>query len=481
MKYRPLKIFGAMLAIVATGFVSGCNNAPAKVETSEVQTQETQTAQVSTVADIALYEDAIQARMDAGHGVGVAISIVDNDSQSFILKGMANPETGQKITDDNLFEIGSITKTFTGILLADMVLKGEVNLSDPVSKFLPANVTMPDYKGQAITLEDLATHRSSLPRMPNNFAPADPKNPYVDYTAAQMYAFLSGYKLKEPIGTSVEYSNLGMGLLGHVLERQSGLSYEALVTKRILEPLGMTNTFMVVPDHKMPNFAIGHNAAMEPTSYWDINTLSGAGALRSDINDMSIYLKANMGLIETDLNAAIQLSHEKRFNAPAVDGSVGLAWFTETLGDKSVTWHNGGTGGFRTYMGFDTTHKRGVVVLANAQDDPDLIGRAILTGDPETIRPDEIDPNLIFTEAELEKFVGEYQLAPTFTITITRKDTQLFGQATGQDKFQIFPKSELEFFLKVVDASLIFEQGEDGEITGLSLDQGGMMQPAPKL
>lgn len=470
-----------MLAIVAAGIVSGCDNAPAKIETSEVQTQDTQIAQVSTVADVALYEHALDARMDGGHGVGVAISIVDKDTQSFILKGMANPETGQKITNNNLFEIGSITKTFTGVLLADMVLKGELNLDDPVSKYLPDNVTMPSYEGQFITLEHLATHTSALPRMPYNFVPADPSNPFADYTPELMYEFLSSHRLKRPIGESIEYSNLGMGLLGHVMEQRSGLSYEALVTERILEPLGMTNTFMVVPEDKMPIFAIGHNAAKDPANYWDINTLSGAGALRSDIKDMTLYLKANMGLIDTELSGAMALSHKMHFSDSDDDSFIGLAWFTKFMDGETVTWHNGGTGGFRTFMGFDTANNRGVVVLANAQDDPDLIGRAILTQNPESIRPDEIDPDLVFTELELEKFVGEYQLAPTFTIMITRKDTQLFGQATGQDKFQIFPKSELEFFLKVVDASLIFEQGEDGEITGLTLDQGGMMQPATKL
>lgn len=480
MKRRAKNIFGS---VIMTGLLAasltGCDDAPAEI-TPDAETPKAETTSIEPL-QIAAFQAPVQARLDAGYGVGIAMSIIDQDTEHFILKGLANQDTGQAISRDSLFEIGSITKTFTGILLADMVVRGEVNLDDPVSKFLPDDVTMPDYDGTPITLLDLVTHRSSLPPMPDNFTPADMSNPYADYTPAQMYAFLSGYKLKKPIGSNVEYSNLGMGLLGHVLARHSGLSYEALVTERILEPLGMRNTFMVVPDPKKPDFAIGHNAAMEPTSYWDINTLSGAGALRSDINDMTLYLRANMGLIETDLDEAIQLSHEKRFGAPSAGGSVGLAWFTQTIGDKTVVWHNGGTGGFRTFMGFDTAHKRGVMVLANAQDDPDLIGRAVLTDNPESIRPDEIDPDLIFTEVELEKFVGEYQLAPTFSITITRKDTKLFGQATGQDKFQLFPKSRLEFFLKVVDASIIFTQDESGEITSLTLDQAGMMQPAKKI
>ena len=395
--------------------------------------------------------------------------------------GLADTAKGQKIDKETLFEIGSITKTFTAIILADMVIKGEVKLEDHASKYLPTSVTMPEYGGAKITLKDLATHTSALPPLPDDFIPADMKNPYADYTSEQMYAFLSGYKLERPIGKEVAYSNLGMGLLGHILELHTGKPYEQLVAERILSPLGMPDSFITIPAHKAENFAIGHDPLGQPTSYWDIATLAGAGALRSDISDMSTYLKANMGLIDTPLAAAIKMSHKFQHKAGENGSYIGLAWLTQDMDGKNITWHNGGTGGFRTFLGFNSDNKRGAIVLANSQDQADLIGRSILTRKPEMLEPVVEDTSLNLSVEQLERFVGDYQLAPEFIISITRTGDELFLQATGQPKLPIFVKSEMEFILKVVDASVIFEENDQGEINKLILDQGGVKQPASKL
>lgn len=424
------------------------------------------------------YQKLLEQRLERGLGAGFAVSIIDDGQQDYLFAGVADKGLQSKIDKDSLFEIGSITKTFTTVVLADMVLKGELSLDDPADKYLPKSVTMPDDKGQKITLRDLATHTSSLPRMPSNFDPADPLNPYADYTPELMYDFLSGHKLERPIGDEIAYSNLGLGLLGHILELRSGQSYEALVRQRILEPLGMTSTFINVPDNL--KFTTGHNGAGIPVKHWDIATLAGAGALRSSLEDMTVYLKANMGLIKTPLDEAIVLSHKIQIKEDA-NSSVGLGWFTTTRDGLTVTWHNGATGGFKSYLGFDASQKLGVIVLANAQSDTDLIARAILTRKPELLKPDTEDKNIEFTSEELDGFVGDYQLAPQFIISITRKDEQLFAQATGQSMFPIFPKSREEFFLKVVDASVIFKKDAAGKVTSLVLDQGGMMQPAPKI
>src|SRR5512132_4333622 len=144
--------------------------------------------------------------------------------------------------------MGSATKVFTSLLLADSVRRGEVALSDPASKYLPPDVKIPERGGRQITLQDLATHTSGLPRLPSNLAAKDASNPYADYTVAQLYAFLSAYQLTRDIGSKYEYSNLGAGLLGHLLARRAGVDYETLVRTRITGPLGMNSTVVTVKD-----------------------------------------------------------------------------------------------------------------------------------------------------------------------------------------------------------------------------------------
>ena len=171
---------------------------------------------------------------------------------------------------DTVFEIGSATKVFTALLLVDMVRRGEVSLDDPVQKFLPDDVKVPKKGEQPITLDHLASHRSGLPRMPDNFTPKDPANPYADYSVKQMYEFLSRCQPAREAGEAFEYSNLGAGLLGHALARRAGKTYEALVVERICKPLGMSDTAVTLKQPTRSRLAPGHDAAGEPASNWDI-------------------------------------------------------------------------------------------------------------------------------------------------------------------------------------------------------------------
>lgn len=475
-------IFQITTALGLVSICAGFDDALANnISNAEAQTEvaESQSTAIS-------YEPLLVERTNSPIGVGLAVVIVDGDDQNFVTTGFASKDTSKQIDKDSLFEIGSITKTFTTIILADMVIKGEVSLDDPAAKYLPENVSMPSYdgpdgEGREITLKDLATHSSSLPALPDNISPADPLNPYVDYTSDLLYAFLSNHKLTKPIGSEVAYSNLAMGLLGHILELRSGLSYEQLVTQRILKPLNMHNTYMTIPDDQKPYFVVGHDAAGDSIKHWDFDALAGAGALRSNIKDMTHYLKANMGLIETPLAQAMALSHKIQRSFDGSSNFIGLGWITQKTDAQNMVWHNGGTYGFRSFLGFDPERKRGVVVLANSQDNPDLIGSAILAKKPELLAIAEPNSELSFTAEQLEKYVGEYQLAPTFSINVSSNGSQLFIQATGQSKVAIYAKSKLEFFLEVVKASIIFEENDEGEITSLILDQGGIKRPAKKL
>lgn len=536
----------------------------------------------------------IEARIVNGYSPSIAIGIIDKDGPQYYLFG-TKTAGGQPVNEHTIYEIGSISKTFTGILLAQAVLDGQVKTDDPAQKHLPATLTLPTRNGQQITLGHLSDHTSALARMPSNFNPKDPANPYADYTVDQMYAFLRDYKLPRDIGSQYEYSNLAQGLLGHILALKAGTSYEALMLSKIANPLGLKETKITFDDKMKQNLAMGYSQGAQ-VSNWDIPTLAGAGAIRSSVHDMLIYLAANMGLKKSKLYPAMQLAHQVRHDKAGGGTRVGLGWHISKGAEGDVIWHNGGTGGYRTFAGFVKETGKGVVVLTNSNKGADDLGFHLLnssaklmevkksalveirkTLDTEgadaawktyenlkkdlsyTLEEDEFN-NLGYTylqggntkaalvlfkinvveypkssnaydsygealmkdgqkeaaienykkslelnpgntnavdmlakmgvgegvkvwtvdESVLESYVGVYELAPNFTITITRKGTQLFGQATGQGQFELFAKSDTEFFLKVVDAQVTFTS-KDGKVESLTLFQGGQKIPGNRI
>jgi len=407
--------------------------------------------------------------------VGIVVGIIDPAGRRVVTYG--NLEKGDKrpLDGDTIFEIGSVTKVFTSLLLTDMVQRGEVALTDPVAKYLPAGVKMPERGGRQITLQDLATHTSGLPRLPSNLMPKDPANPYADYSVDQLYQFLSGYQLTRDIGSQYEYSNLGGGLLGHVLARRAGMDYEALVRTRICEPLGMKSTGVTLSTDVKARLAVGHNQALESVGNWDLPTLAGAGALRSTANDLLSFLAANLGYTKSPLAPAMaaMLTVRRPTNMPGVE--MALGWHILTNDGHEIIWHNGGTGGFRTFIGYDPKNRTGVVALSNTSTTTgvDDIGRHLLDTKYPLAQPPKEHKQVAVDPKLFDGYVGRYELTPNFIITVTREGNQLFGQATGQSKFELFPEGEKEYFLKVVDAQITFETDSQGKATGLVLHQGG--------
>lgn len=428
--------------------------------------------------------DLLVERIDKQHqSVGIVVGVIDSNGRRTISYGTFDAGDNRLVNGDTIFEIGSATKVFTSLLLADMVQRGEVALTDPVAKYLPAGVKMPERNGRQITLIDLANHTSGLPRLPSNLSPKDAANPYADYSVEQLYQFLSGYQLTRDIGSQYEYSNLGGGLLGHVLARRAGMDYEKLVRTRICEPLGMRSTAITLSDEMKSRFAVGHDATMQRVAYWDLPTLAGAGALRSTANDMLSFVAANLGDVKTSLAPAMAAMLAVRHPTGTPGLEVGLAWHILTRDGHEIVWHNGGTGGFRSFVGFERKTGMGVVVLSNAETPAgvDDIGQHLLNANAPLWQPPKEHKQITLDPKVFDGYVGQYQLAPNFIMTITRDGTQFFVQATGQPKLEIFPEGERDFFLKVVDAQITFETDSQGRATGLVLHQNGMNQPAKRL
>jgi CubicO group peptidase (beta-lactamase class C family) len=339
-------------------------------------------------------DDAVRGilldRVALGRNPGIIVGLLDEMGQRVVAAGVSGRE-GVALDGNTVFEIGSITKVFTAAVLEDMVGRGEVGFSDAVAGFLPGHVGVPAEEGRQITLLDLATHRSGLPRMPSNFFPADPENPFADYTVEQLYAFLSGHELQRRIGAEWDYSNLGMGLLGHALSLKAGRTYEWLVRDRILDSLGMGNTGIDLAPPVSAPFAQGHGIRGQPAQNWDFPTLTGAGALRSTAYDMLLFAAANLVDDGPEICAVLARTHEIRVPNIANNLSMALAWLVnQRFPDRPIVWHNGGTGGFHSFIGLDETRRRAVVVLTNATQSIDDIGFHLLDSRHPLVPPEPL-------------------------------------------------------------------------------------------
>ncbi|MBL8499523.1 MAG: beta-lactamase family protein [Nitrosomonas sp.] len=301
--------------------------------------------------------------------VGIVIGIVGIEGRRIIAHGHFGTNDPRLVDANTIFEIGSVTKVFTALLLAGMVQRAELALTDPIAQYLPKEIIVPQRSGKVITLVDLATHMSGLPYMPDNFAPANPDNPYADYSIEQLYDFLSGYQLTRDIGSEREYSNLGYGLLGHVLARRAGTDYETLVRERILMPFGMESTSITLSSEMSTRLATGHNSALEAYPNWDLPALAGAGALRSTANDLLTFLEMALGIRETPLASAFAAMIVSRRPTGIGDNEMGLGWGIMKSGDNELIWHNGATGGYCSFIGFLPKMNVGVVALSNACTD----------------------------------------------------------------------------------------------------------------
>jgi len=302
--------------------------------------------------------------------LGIVVGIWKDGKPQIFAYGKVQTPNGEHPPDgDTLFEIGSITKTFTGILLAEAVKRKEVKLDDPVNLHLPKDFQVSSKTEKAITLLHLATHRSGLPVEPpllGLFA-HNSLNPYVDYDQKKLSAFLKlDRKLREP-GEKYEYSNVGMGLLGHALVYAAKAdSYNELVRERICKPLALKDTSEAQTGAQKLRLAWGHNAGGKPTDPWDFATLSGAGALRSSTQDLLRYAAANMNVGKSALWPSIEMSHEERSKAASKSVGVGLGWHRSQLkGERLCLWHNGRTGGYQSMLALTPDRGTAVVILCS--------------------------------------------------------------------------------------------------------------------
>lgn len=382
-----------------------------------------------------------------------------------------------KPDQDTIYEIGSVTKTFTGLLVADMVRRGKLNPEAPVAGLLPG-LQLPSFEGRAITIADLVTHSAALPPFLPNMKPADWKNPYKEYTGHQMLEGLKEVKLERKPGEKYQYSNVAYGLLGFLLAQKEGKSYPELVRERIFAPLKMGDA-SIGNVRDLSRFARGRNADGLPEAPWDFQVMDAAGAIRSPVRDVMLWVAANMAPGNDELGKSIVFAQKPLRTAD--DGQVAYGWHVAKSG---LIWHNGQTGGHHAFAGFRRDKKVGVVVLSGtATMVADQLGLAILaelTGEPFTAPPLKVpvalDPKLA------PGYAGRYKIAPDQELVVKWDGTRLTLQVPPQQPVGLYrEKADAEdFFFKVVDAGVTFHRNAAGKIEKLTLHQHGD-HPAPKV
>ena len=423
----------------------------------------------------------LKTRVDSGATGGIVVGVLQDGRRRFIAYGSAGP--GRAPLDEHtIFEIGSISKTFSGVLLADEVLRGEARVDEPVSALLPAGTVVPSRGGRQITLEHLATHTSGLPRLPENMSPASALDPYADYDARHLYGFLAAYRLPRAPGDSVEYSNLGGGLLGHALTlRAKAPDWGTLVTQRITAPLGMRETYVAVPSDAQSRLALGHDAALDSVPAWHFDALAGAGALHSSAADMLTWLAAQLDTLNGPLARAAALARPPRTPTNA-SARIALGWIVGGSTAHPIWWHNGGTGGFRSFAAFDPARNAAVIVLSNSSQTVDDIGAHLFNPAVPLIMPARPPRAAVaLSSTALDRVVGAYPVTPAMVLAITREGESLYVQATGQPKLRLVALADNHFIALAANAELVFDLSQPGAAQHVTLRQNGAMVTAPRL
>ncbi len=319
----------------------------------------------------------LKERVDAGANAGIVVGLVDVGGRRIVAWGTSG-RRGLPLDGRTLFEIGSISKVLTAAVLADAVARGEVGLDQPVKTLLPRGVSVPSRQGRQITLGDLASHTSGLPRLPTDLrAETEDDDTWASYDAPKLYAFLATYRLPRVPGKGYEYSSLGVALLGHALALKNGTSYEALVIRRILAPLGMNDTRIQLDAALAPRLAQTHLASGKSVARYEFGIFAPAGAFVSDADDMLKLIAANLAPPRSGLPAVFATMRRPRASAwPGMD--VGLGWHIDMQSGHPVVWHNGGTFGSSSFIAYDTSTSTGVVVLSNTGQSIDDIGFHLL-------------------------------------------------------------------------------------------------------
>jgi serine-type D-Ala-D-Ala carboxypeptidase/endopeptidase len=458
-------------------------------------------ASVRASLEISLASDAEIRELLVDHvdaqrkSVGTIVGLLTPQGRRIVSYGRLNQNDPRPLDADTVFEVGSVTKIFTALLLADMVQRGAVALDDPLSKYLP-EVKVPDKDGRKITLADLATHTSGLPFFPSDIPIADPAQAgrsVAAYSTNRVHQFLAEYQLPQRPGAKWAYSNLGYGLLGEALARRAGEGYELLVRERITGPLGLSSTAITVSPAMKARLGVGHDAKLEAAPDVDMPAFLAAGCFRSTANDLLTFLAAFMDA-KSPLAPAMASMLQTRRPGPGLEQALGWWIAKVSADDEGFVAFGGQTLGYAATIAFDPKTRVGVVVLSNGTQDDGGLGWHLLrpafpvaTADATKARREAASKEVTIDAQRLDAYAGRYRVASGPTagdiVTIERKAQGLVleSPATPLEGLRLYAASESRFFLTEADVQVTFETDTQGRVTGLVVHFAGTDTAAPRL
>lgn len=409
-------------------------------------------------------------------GACMAVAVVEKDTVARTFR-CANPADAKRIGANTAFEIGSVTKTMTSALLADLIQQGKASLDDPLAKYLPQGTKVPAYEGKPILLRHVVTHTSGLPALPSKMGQSDPSNPYAKLTEEALLASLADATLSAAPGTNFEYSNFASMVLSYAVARQAGTDFERLLKDRLFAPLGMDNAYINAPPSGV-RVAEGHTPNTQPTPAWTFATnLAGVGGVRATLDDMVRYVQANLGQVQAPITKAIEYAQQPVSEQPR----MAMNWMLAKAGTRDVLVHEGGTGGFSSFVSVDKEAQRGVVILSdttwNSIGSLGSLGLHLVDASFPLGKPRKI---VAPPQALLDGLVGDYQLQGMMKMQLRQRDGKLFAQAQGQDEFELAYDDAGDFFPTVVDAVLKPQRKASGDY-GFTWMQMGAAVPATRV
>lgn len=405
-------------------------------------------------------------------GIGIVVGLIGPQGRRVISYGHSSQGDPRPLDGNTGFEIGSVGKVFTALLLADMVRRGEVALADPVAKYLPAGVKIPEHNGRSITLLDLVTHTSGLPFMPDEVPVYN--DPTAKYSDEQPYQFLARYRLTRDPGAEWDYSNIGYWLLGQALTSRAGMDYESLLRTRVIGVLKLKSTGINLPPKLKAKLAVGHNAVLQPApsafsvSIYAAMPAAGVG-LVSTVNDLLTFLSVCMGYERSPLASSMASMLSTR---RPIDGrEQALGWVVMGKGDDQLVMHDGGTWGYNSYVAWDPRSRVGVVVLSNQLANIGDIGRHLLRPNVPLERPAVTrHTEITLDSAVLDAYAGQYEAEEEGIFKIIREHDFLTLQLPigwGLPKFRLRPESRTDFFVAELPIRVSFETDKGGRVNGL--------------
>jgi serine-type D-Ala-D-Ala carboxypeptidase/endopeptidase len=423
-------------------------------------------------SDLAI-EKLLTARVDAERrSVGIVVGIVTPAGRRIVSYGHASLEEPRAVDGDTVFEIGSVTKVFTAVLLADMVRRGEVKLTDSVFSYLPPH-TSRARESRTITLADLATHTSGLPFWPNGIpATADGVRAMGRYTDVQLLEYLSTFAVPPDVGQKWTYSNIDAGVLGRALGARANMTYDAVLQARVTGPLQMANTAVGVSDRMRRRLAVGYDANRHVAPAWNVPALAGAGSLHSSANDLLTFLDA-LGRDDGPLAGLLPIMLATRRPGPGIPQALGWMVIETSAQEGAILSHDGGTLGFSSAVSYDPKARTGVVVLSNAAGGVGDLARHVLRPSIPLTPPASTAPTrteIHLDPLALDRLVGRYEPSPGVGFEVSREGDWLSIQLPGIPKLRLRAETPRSFYAaENTRVTITFDVDADGRATALTL------------